>query len=145
MKILFGDTRAPQRFWDKIRVCPYTGCWEWTARVSPEGYGQCGYQGQCWQAHRLSFTLLVRDIPEGLVVGHQCDNRPCVNPNHHEIITVQHNTFTGWSPSAMQQRFPVCKLGHPYDAHDKGSRYCLTCRREASKLTMREIRKRAKV
>lgn len=137
---ILGDNRLPQRVWDKIRVFRPTGCWEWTACISPKGYGQLTFQGKNWQAHRLVFTELVRDIPDGLVLDHLCDNRCCVNPGHFDVVTSQHNTFCGWSASAMQQRFPWCRLGHPFNAEDSTGRYCLQCRRKHKREDARKRR-----
>jgi len=71
-----------ERFEDKYIPEPMSGCWIWTARVSPAGYGQASYKRKSTFAHRLAWTLFRGPIPEGLCVLHKCDNPPCVNPEH---------------------------------------------------------------
>jgi hypothetical protein len=72
-----------QRFHQKYKKCPDTGCWLWTASLSPGGYGQFGSQGENLKAHRVSFELHhKRPVSEGLYVCHTCDVRHCVNPDH---------------------------------------------------------------
>lgn len=140
MTVLLGDNRLNENFWAKVEVFPETGCWEWTGSTSPKGYGQLTLNGRAWQAHRLAFTKLVRPIPVGLVVDHLCENRCCVNPNHFDIVTIQHNNFVGWGESAMQIRFPYCKEGHPFDASNSGGRFCTQCRNHRNKLQQRKRR-----
>jgi hypothetical protein len=57
-------------------------CWEWIGNTNKNGYGTIRFNRKNWLAHRLTFTLLVNDIPKGAVILHACDNPPCVNPNH---------------------------------------------------------------
>ena len=58
------------------------GCWVWTGAVFATGYGNAHRRGKTVSAHRLAYETWVGPIPEGLVVRHSCDNRPCINPDH---------------------------------------------------------------
>src|SRR5258708_21948969 len=45
-----------------------------------------GYPG-----HRLAWTLRYGTIPEGFMLCHRCDERRCINPDHHFVGTHQEN------------------------------------------------------
>lgn len=60
-------------------------CWEWAGSRSDAGYGlfhasRDGYRSA--RAHRVMYELTYGQIDPGVVVRHDCDNPPCVNPEH---------------------------------------------------------------
>jgi hypothetical protein len=69
-----------ERFWPKVQKT--SGCWRWTASGTLDGYGQLRMKGVRYYAHHLSVIFSGREIPQGSIVMHHCDNPPCVRPDH---------------------------------------------------------------
>lgn len=62
---------------------PNTGCWLWLGSVDRKGYGRVnGRKTGVGLAHRLAFTVNVKDGAGDLLVCHKCDQPSCVNPDH---------------------------------------------------------------
>ena len=53
------------------------GCWIWKGRRSGYGMLSTGFK-----AHRFSWQYHWGPIPEGMMICHECNNPPCVNPMH---------------------------------------------------------------
>lgn len=106
------------------------------------GYARLTVSGTCWYAHRLSYTLHVGPVPDGLTVDHQCHNkdracvdglkpcqhRPCFRPTHLEAVTLAVNNARGGSPTAKNLRRERCPKGHKYMISRNGKRWCADCR-----------------
>jgi hypothetical protein len=69
------------RFHEKYVCDLTTGCWEWIASKHKDGYGQIGVNGRIELAHRVSYRIHNRDVPNEYL-RHTCDNPSCVNPDH---------------------------------------------------------------
>lgn len=83
-----GDTMA-----EKIsNNCEWVdGCMIWKGYIGPEGYANIREGSKSERLHRVAFTELVGDIPEGMHVNHTCWNRACLNVKHLELATNQQN------------------------------------------------------
>ena len=64
------------------RAIRRSGCWEWTGSKTADGYGTIIVRGKVLRVHRLSYTVFVGEIPEGILVRHTCDNPSCFKPSH---------------------------------------------------------------
>jgi hypothetical protein len=138
----------PERIKQKIRFTE-SGCWEWTACIDTPGYGRIYWEGKLEESHRVVYELLVKPIPDGLVIDHmchtsacgktdrECPHRRCQNPAHFKVVTQGSNALRGDSPPAVNARKDACDNGHEYTPEtmvmDGGNRRCKICRREADK------------
>lgn len=78
------------RFWASVEKTD--SCWNWTRHKDPYGYGMFYSGGRSQRrAHRISWTLLVGPIPDGMVIDHICHNKGCVNPDHLRACTQKQN------------------------------------------------------
>lgn len=125
-----SDTR---RFWAK--VLKTDGCWLWTGAKTSAGYGNFWIFKNYHLAHRVSYRLLVGEIPEGLTLDHLkdvCGNRHCVNPAHLEPVTQGENVRRGGNAQKTH-----CPNDHEYTAENTiilatGARKCRICNRASS-------------
>ena len=70
-------------FWSQVDKSHGEGaCWLWTGKVDSKGYGYTSYDGGRWRAHRLSYAVNKRPIPEERDILHTCDTPRCVQPLH---------------------------------------------------------------
>lgn len=136
-----------QRLADRLYAKAYedaNGCWVWTASSQNGGYGRIGLgtreQGVAL-AYRVSYQLMVGDIPEGLVLDHLCRNRTCINPYHLEPVTQSENLRRGDNARVARERcakITHCAQGHEFTPentgiHIEGYRFCRICSRNAQR------------
>lgn len=134
----FMDRRknTPQDVWERVHKT--RRCWLWMGRKDPTGYGRVTFDRKQQLAHRLIFTWVVGEIPDGMHVLHRCDNPPCVNPDHLFLGTNQDNVDDKMSKGRHKgKNRNHCKSGHPFSLENTfvrpdGSRRCNECARAAS-------------
>jgi hypothetical protein len=113
------------------------GCWLWTKRLNPRGYGEIGVgsavdgSNRVAFAHRTSYEAFVGSIPSGLELDHLCRVRCCINPAHLEPVTHAENLARGFAVYKVHRAKTHCPRGHPYDADNtrlyQGRRFCKAC------------------
>ena len=100
-----------ERFWSRVRKgLPYS-CWLWQG-ATIKGYGMFSLQNGPFYAHRISYTLLVEAIPDGLQIDHLCLNPSCVNPMHLEVVTLNENRRRARTLYIPQRFDTHCNHGH---------------------------------
>ena len=115
-----------------------SGCWLWTGRLDPKGYGTVHVFGKSQRAHRVVYELFVGPIPDGLELDHLCRVRHCVNPDHLEPVDHKTNVLRGDGWGAKNARKTHCVNGHEFTDENTrlridGSRDCRACARAAFK------------
>ena len=112
------------RFWAKVNRRGPGECWEWTAFVNENGYGQFWDGVRLVRAHRQAYKAAIGPVPAGKVVDHACHNdaectdvpcthRRCCNPGHLQAVTQQINSILGRSGDHQTAK-TQCPKGHPY-------------------------------
>jgi len=125
-----------KRIEDKYIPVTESGCWIWFGAADKKGYGRININGKTKLAHRVSFELFNKKIPDGMVIDHLCRVPACINPNHLEVVTLRINTQRGMCAETQRKRQlskTNCPKGHEYSLKNtyidpRGYRNCIKCR-----------------
>ena len=86
-----------ERIYPRLKMTgpdPEWDCWEWTGALR-RGYGAVKVEGKVKYVHRLVYVDLIGEIPEFLLMDHECMNRACSNPWHLDPVTDAVNKARG--------------------------------------------------
>lgn len=114
-----------------------SGFWEWSGRLSSEGYGVVSFKGRDIYVHRMAYESAIEPIAPKMTIDHLCRNRRCVNPEHLEMVSIAVNVMRGQGSTAIAARRNGCAKGHPYTPEnlyvrkDTGHRQCRECTRQS--------------
>lgn len=110
-----------EKFWSKVDI---GDCWSRLGGKNSKGYAVFTLSNGRWYAHRFIWEQLVGPIPEGQTIDHLCRNKPCVNPDHMEVVS----PVVNWRRSPhVNARKQFCKNGHPLVRLGNGRRGCPKC------------------
>lgn len=68
-----------------------SGCWNWTRRLSRDGYPAVRIAKRDRQVHRLALEAKVGAVLGSQAAHHTCANTRCVNPDHLQPVTHAEN------------------------------------------------------
>lgn len=89
----FTPERRKAAFWKKVdQSAGPDACWPWQGAITSHGYGCFSAGGgRVKGSHKVAYEFSKGPVPAGLQIMHTCDNRPCCNPAHMGLGTLQAN------------------------------------------------------
>lgn len=96
LELTVSSEEGLKRFWVKVPKSGPDDCWEWVSTRSGKNYGLLHFMPERGKrhylyAHRVSYFIAHKYLPEEMDVLHTCDNPPCCNPNHLFLGTQKDN------------------------------------------------------
>lgn len=129
-----------EKLWPRVDRKGPDDCWPYRSAVHRDFYGNLsnGAKGSQISSHVAAYVLANGPVPEGMVVRHTCDYKPCCNPAHLVIGTTKDNVRDMWERGRARPtgRKPLdkCQRGHDdwYVQECDGRRRCRLCRNAAA-------------
>lgn len=78
------------------------GCFICISHARNKGYPLSWINGRKVRLLRFVYEQMYGEIPEGHVIRHKCDVRPCINPEHLETGTPKQNIYDAINRGRMQ-------------------------------------------
>lgn len=107
-------------WWSRVNRGDHEECWLWTQSCGSHGYGQTWDGSTVLLAHRVAWTLVNGEIPDGLTIDHVCRNRKCCNPSHLRLLSNIDNATDNGQISKT----------HCPARHDTEERICISIERD---------------
>lgn len=117
-----ADAKMISRFWK--RVDKTNDCWLWKGGTDRAGYGVVRRAAKPIRAHRLSWSLLMGEMPPSEVfVLHKCDTPRCVRPDHLFLGSAKDNSddMVAKGRHATGNRSGPCKHRSSYVGASNGA------------------------
>ena len=127
------------RFWSMVDKTDY--CWVWTGSKLKAGYGLIGGgDGKVYVATRISYFMHYNKDPGNMEVCHECQNPPCIRPDHLYLGTHQDNmkhagingrikTKGDFNPSSkltLKEVLSIREIGYSISLSDQARKYAVT-------------------
>jgi hypothetical protein len=112
-------------FASRIEECE-SGCWEWVGAKTSQGYGSLRFNGKSVKAHRLSYSLINGEIPDGRMICHHCDNPSCVRPSHLYAGTAADNVRDCYVRGRNANNLPKLQAARPLQVGERHPQSKLT-------------------
>lgn len=103
------------------------GCWLWIGKLNTTGYPLTSIKGKHRLARRLLYQHYIKALEPSELLTNTCNDRLCVNPNHHEA-----STRSAISKAHPAQAHKTCHNGHPRTPENihlepSGDVVCVVC------------------
>ena len=106
-------------FWQNVDIMGQDECWPWTGYSGDHrGYGRFwDTELKCRVgAHRIAWSFVNGEIPDGMHICHVCDNPPCCNPSHLFSGSAKDNSDDSVRKKRhFQLKKTHCLNGHEFD------------------------------
>lgn len=131
---------AEERFWEKVyKNGPIlkhmdSPCWIWVGSRNGAGYGTFWDGNWYTMAHKFSYLIHYGKAKDGQIICHECDNPPCINPEHLFSGTLKDNTQDMIKKGRLNP-----PIGFRHRAYTKPETILMGEKSPASKLTDKEV------